>query len=140
MLKRLIFTLSGTMLAVALMGSVVFTGLSLSRKLMGHWRVVMVYDADVSLAFPPFTIELDKYGRVIGRSGCGTFTGKWSTGSGEVRFQALVPSGCNCGAQRSVEEKLIKAMATAREHRVENNGLLLIDHGRAVARLVPERT
>ncbi|MEZ4738956.1 MAG: hypothetical protein R2818_06275 [Flavobacteriales bacterium] len=82
MLKRLIFTLSGTMLAVALMGSVVFTGLSLSRKLMGHWRVVMVYDADVSLAFPPFTIELDKYGRVIGRSGCGTFTGKWSTGSG----------------------------------------------------------
>ncbi|MCB0770709.1 MAG: META domain-containing protein [Flavobacteriales bacterium] len=140
MMKRFSTTLPGLVLTYALMGSVVFTGVSLSRKLVGRWRVVKVYDADLRSSFPPMTIELNKDGQVVGRSSCGTFTGRWSTGRDHVRFRGLVPSGCRCGDLRTVEEQLIRAMGASEEHRLERTGLVLIDHGRPVARLVPLRT
>jgi heat shock protein HslJ len=140
MMKRFSTTLPGLILTYALMGSVVFTGVSLSKKLVGRWRVVMVYNADISHTFPPMTIELNKDGKVVGRSSCGTFTGRWSTGRDQVRFRSLVPSGCRCGDLRTLEERLIRAMGASEEHRLEKTGLVLMDQGRPVARLVPLRT
>ncbi len=140
MIKRFSLTFPTLVLTYALMGSVVFTGVSLSRKLLGNWRVVSVFGNDISRVFPPLTIELDKNGRIIGRSRCGIFTGRWSTGNNEVRFLGLVPSGCNCGELRSVEQKVIEAMAMARETHVGKDGVVLMDHGRPVALLVPQRT
>ena len=140
MLKRLATTLPSLVIAYALLGSVVFTGVTLSGKLMGRWRVVKLFDADISSTYPPLTIDLDRSGKLIGRSRCGTFTGRWSTGNNEVRFQGIVPSGCNCGDLRMVEQRLIEAMGSARQTKLEKDGLILMDHGRPVAMLVPQRT
>jgi heat shock protein HslJ len=127
-------------LTYSVMGSVVYTGMSLGNRLLGRWRVMKVFGNDISRGFPPLTIELARDGRLTGSSRCGTFTGNWSTGRNEVRFQGLVPSGCNCGELRSVEQKLLEAMGAARETRIEKNGVVLMDQGRPVAFLVPQRT
>lgn len=140
MFKRSAATLSTLVLTYAVMGSVVFPGLSLSSKLLGRWRVVKVFGSDLSRALPPLTIELDKSGRLVGRSTCGTFTGRWSTGKNEVRFQGIVPSTCNCGEMRVVEQRVIEAMDAARETRIDKNGVVLMQDGKAVAFLVPQRT
>lgn len=140
MFKRLATTIPTLVLTYAVLGSVVFPGISLSSKLLGRWRVVKVFGNDLSRTFPPLTIELDKNGRLVGKSTCGTFTGRWSTGRNEVRFQGMVPSNCNCGDMRLVEQKVIEAMGAARETRIEKNGVVLMQGGKAVALLVPQRT
>jgi hypothetical protein len=60
MMKRSVITLSSLIVTYALLGSVVFTGVSLSSKLLGRWRVVKVFEADISRVFPPMTIDLDR--------------------------------------------------------------------------------
>jgi heat shock protein HslJ len=140
MFKRIATTIPTLVLTYAVLGSVVFSGISLSSKLLGRWRVVKVFGSDLSRTFPPLTIELDKSGRLVGKSTCGTFTGRWSTGKNVVRFQGIVPSTCNCGDMRVVEKKVIEAMGAARETRIDKNGVVLMQDGRAVAFLVPQRT
>ncbi|MBL7951854.1 MAG: META domain-containing protein [Flavobacteriales bacterium] len=140
MLKRLATTISTLILTYAVLGSVVFPGISLSSRLLGRWRVVQVFGSDLSRTLPPLTIELDKSGKLIGKSTCGTFTGRWSTGKNEVRFQGLVPSACECDDMRLVERTVIEAMGAARETRIDKNGMVLMQGGRAVALLVPQRT
>ena len=140
MMKRSVITLSSLIVTYALLGSVVFTGVSLSSKLLGRWRVVKVFEADISRVFPPMTIDLDRSGRVTGRSHCGVFTGSWSSVNNQVRFQGMVPSGCNCGEFRNVERRFIQAMGSTQGTRMEKEGLILMDHGKPVALLVPQRT
>lgn len=140
MFKRIATTIATLVLTYAVLGSVVFPGLSLSSRLLGRWRVVKVFGSDLSGNLPPLTIELDKNGRLVGRSSCGTFTGRWSTGKNQVRFQGLVPSSSNCGEMRVVEQRVIEAMGAARETRIDKNGMVLMQGGRAVALLVPQRT
>lgn len=140
MFKRIATTIATLVLTYAVFGSVVFPGISLSSRLLGRWRVVQVFGSDLSRTFPPLTIELDKSGKLIGKSKCGTFTGRWSTGKNEVRFQGLVPSACNCGDMRLVEQKVIEAMGAARETRIDKNGVVLMHGGKPVALLVPQQT
>ena len=123
-----------------MMGSVVFTGVSLSKKLMGRWLVVMVYNDDIGRTLPPFTVEFDKEGRLTGRSRCGTFRGQWSTGNNELRIRGLVPSGCNCGNLRELEQQVIRAMGSSEQHKLERDGLVLLKGGKPVAVLVQQRT
>jgi len=139
MFKRIATTIATLVLTYAVLGSVVYPGLSLSSRLLGRWRVVQVFGSDLSRSLP-LVIELDKSGNVIGRSKCGTFTGRWSTGRDQVRFQGLVPSACNCGEMRMVEQKVIAAMGAARETRIEKNGVVLMQDGKAVVLLVPQIT
>ncbi|HRH68733.1 MAG: META domain-containing protein [Flavobacteriales bacterium] len=140
MIKRLAATVPTLVLSYAMLGSVVFTGISLSSKLMGRWRVVKVFGSDVPTVFPPMTIELDKSGKLVGRSRCGTFTGRWSTGNNEVRFQGLVPSSCTCGDLRVAEQKFLEAIGSARQTKIGKDGLMLMSGGKPVALLVPQRT
>jgi len=105
---------------------VVFLGVPLSSRLLGQWRVVQVFGNDPTRSFPPFTIRFDQNGKLVGRSDCGTFTGNWSTGPNQVRFQGMVPSEGDCGEMSAVEQRLIKVMAVARETRVEKNGVALL--------------
>ena len=139
MFKRIATTIATLVLTYAVLGSVVYPGLSLSSRLLGRWRVVQVFGSDLSRSLP-LVIELDKRGNVIGRSKCGTFTGRWSTGRDQVRFQGLVPSACNCGEMRMVEQKVIAAMGAARETRIEKNGGVLMQDGKDVVLLVPQIT
>ena len=139
MFKRIATTIATLVLTYAVLGSVVYPGLSLSSRLLGRWRVVQVFGSDLSRSLP-LVIELDKSGNVIGRSKCGTFTGRWSTGRDQVRFQGLVPSACNCGEMRMVEQKVIAAMGAARETRIEKNGVVLMQDGKDVVLLVPQIT
>ena len=139
MFKRIATTIATLVLTYAVLGSVVYPGLSLSSRLLGRWRVVQVFGSDLSRSLP-LVIELDKRGNVIGRSKCGTFTGRWSTGRDQVRFQGLVPSACNCGEMRMVEQKVIAAMGAARETRIEKNGVVLMQDGKDVVLLVPQIT
>ncbi len=139
MFKRIATTIATLVFTYAVLGSVVYPGLSLSSRLLGRWRVVQVFGSDLSRSLP-LVIELDKSGNVIGRSKCGTFTGRWSTGRDQVRFQGLVPSACNCGEMRMVEQKVIAAMGAARETRIEKNGVVLMQDGKAVVLLVPQIT
>lgn len=140
MMKRLTITMCTLAVTWVVMGSVVFTGVSLSSRLLGRWRVVQVFGSELSSTLPPFTVELDRTGRVVGRSTCGTFSGRWSTGRNEVRFQGMRPSTCNCGELRQVEQRVIEAMGAARETRIDRNGVMLMQEGRPVALLVPHRT
>ena len=43
MIKRFAATVPTLVLSYVMLGSVVFTGISLSSKLMGRWRVVKVF-------------------------------------------------------------------------------------------------
>lgn len=140
MYKRATTTLFALVLTYVVLGSVVFMGVPLSSRLLGQWRVVQVFGSDVSRGLPPLTIRFDKDGKLVGRSNCGTFTGKWSTGPNQVRFQGMVPSGGDCGEMSAVEQRVIKAMAVARETRVEKNGVVLMHAGKPVALLVPQQT
>lgn len=140
MLKRSTILFSGMMFGHALLGSVVFTGVCLSKQLVGKWLVVQVFSVDLPAANPPISLELDKYGKLIGRSRCGVFTGQWSTGQSALRFKGLMPSACECGEARQLEQSLIRAMGTAEQHRLDKNGLVLMHNGKAVAKLVHSRT
>ena len=140
MIKRLAATIPALVLSCVMLGSVVFTGISLSSKLMGRWRVVKVFGSELSSVFPPMTIDLDKSGRLTGRSRCGTFTGRWSTGNNEVRFQSLIPSSCTCGDLRLAEQKFLEAIGSARQTKIGKDGLMLMGGGKPVALLVPQRT
>lgn len=140
MIKRLAATVPTLVLSYAMFGSVVFTGISLSSKLMGRWRVVKVFGIELPTTFPPMTIDLDKNGKLVGRSRCGTFTGRWSTGHNEVRFQGLVPSNCTCGDLRLAEQKFLEAIGSARQTKIGKDGLMLMSGGKPVALLVPQRT
>lgn len=140
MIKRFAATVPTLVLSYVMLGSVVFTGISLSSKLMGRWRVVKVFGSDLPTAFPPMTIDLDKSGKLVGRSRCGTFTGRWSTGNNEVRFQGLVPSSCTCGDLRLAEQKFLEAIGSARQTKIGKDGLMLMSGGKPVALLVPQRT
>lgn len=140
MLKRAALTISTLVLGYAVLGSVVFLGVPLSSRLLGQWRVVQVFGSDLGRAMPPLTIRFDKDGKLVGRSKCGTFTGSWSTGPNQIRLQGMVPSGCECGEMRAVEQRVINAMAVARETRIEKNGVVLLHAGKPVAMLVPQKT
>jgi hypothetical protein len=65
MLKRSTILFSGMMFGHALLGSVVFTGVCLSKQLVGKWLVVQVFNVDLPAANPPISLELDKYGKLI---------------------------------------------------------------------------
>lgn len=140
MITRLTTTLLSAVCACSLFGSVVFLGIPLSSRLLGQWRVVQVFGDKLDPGGSPLTIRFDKDGKLVGRSKCGTFTGRWSTGPDQVRFQGMVPSGCSGGDPGAVEERLIRAMAVAREARVEKHGVVLMHQGKAVALLVPQQT
>ncbi|MBX2973872.1 MAG: META domain-containing protein [Flavobacteriales bacterium] len=138
--RRLVLATSAPLLACGVSASVVFLGVPLSSRLLGQWRVVQVFGNDLTRSFPPFTVRFEKDGRLVGRSGCGTFTGNWTTGPDRVHFRGMVPSGGNCGELSVVERKVIEAMAVARETRVEKNGVVLMHEGKPVALLVPQQT
>ncbi len=140
MFKRLATTSATLTLTYVVLGSIVFMGVPLSSRLLGQWRVVEVFGSDLSQALSPLTIRFDKDGRLVGRSNCGTFTGSWTTGPNQVRFQGMVPSRCACGEMGVVEQRVIRAMAVARETRVERNGVVLMHAGKPVALLVPQQT
>lgn len=53
MIKRLAATVPPLVLSYVMLGSVVFTGISLNSKLIGRWRVVKVFGSDDPTAFRP---------------------------------------------------------------------------------------
>jgi len=54
----MVTTLAFLVLTCGLVASVVFAGVSLNSRLMGKWRVVELFGADISKTSPPFTLEL----------------------------------------------------------------------------------
>lgn len=140
MITRITATLASLLIVCTAFGSVVFLGVPLSSRLLGQWRVVQVFGDNLDPGASPLTIRFDKDGKLVGHSKCGTFTGRWTTGPDQVRFQGMVPSGCDRSDMGTVESRLFQAMAVAREARVEKNGVLLMHQGRPVAMLVPQQT
>lgn len=140
MIKRATTTFTVLVLSYAVLGSVVFLGVPLSSRLLGQWRVVQVFGAEVNQSEHQLTIRFDKDGRVVGRSKCGAFTDQWTTGPDRLHIQGLKPSGCALTEQNAMERRLMEAMGQARETRVEKNGVMLMHQGRPVALLVPQQT
>lgn len=140
MFKRLATTSATLTLTYVVLGSIVFMGVPLSSRLLGQWRVVEVFGSDLSQALSPLTIRFDKDGRLVGRSSCGTFRGRWSTGPDRVHFVGLAHAEGRCGEQGAEERQVMEAMAGTREARMEQNGMVLMHQGRPVARLIPHRT
>ncbi len=140
MSTRITTTLACVLLGCTVFGSVVFLGVPLSSRLLGQWRVVQVFGDKLDPGASPLTIRFDKDGKLVGHSRCGTFTGRWTTGPDQVRFQSMVPSGCDRNDPGALESRLFQAMSIAREARVEKSGVLLMHQGKPVAMLVPQQT
>jgi len=136
--RYLIMTLLCWSLTEAAFSSVVFLGVPLSNRLLGQWRVVQVYGKDLSQVQAPCLIRFDGDGRYVGRTNSGVFTGQWTTGRDQVRFQNLgpVPVG---QVPPGWERQVRMAMNGLREARLERDALVLLHQGMPVARLVQQR-